>query len=260
MAAKGSRSAGCQRRRRSLGVRISATISRRNPGGIPLGCDRVPAWSSLSRTHDKRRSAPPFQWSLLARARRVTLFLRDPSAVEVGNQPRVFQQQSRDRCGRYFPRCVPSLGHGLRPHERKLDVVIRSGCVLEQSECRAQHVSLAVGVVGPAERPAHRIADTCEPRHSDPPRQVRHPRQRDGRNPARFEDPLHQSYGPGAEGSDGDEHRRVHAFVVHPGGDGGRGHLDQLGRIEDVSHGRVVGRRRAPDGPLLRELRETPHG
>src|SRR6185295_1627004 len=91
----------------------------------------------------------------------------DPPAVEAGQQPGFLHEQYRHGRRRNILGGIAGLSWRLRPLEGQLDLAARPGGALEQLQHRAQHGTLAVGIMLSAEGLSHRVADADEPGNSD---------------------------------------------------------------------------------------------
>lgn len=180
--------------------------------------------------------------------------MRNAAAIEVGQQPRLPHHKFDDRRWREILGRVSSLSGRFWPCERELDVGVGPLSVGQDLQNCAQDGALTVRIVRLAERPAHRIADTCQARHSDGTCKLRNHREGYRWNTACFKNALHQSHGPATEGSGRNQYHSVDAVGAQKIGNRRRGLLDQNRRLKDVPHERVVLWRRLGDEALAGEL------
>lgn len=186
-------------------------------------------------------------------------WMRNSAAVEKRNQPRLLQQQLRDRRWRHVFGRGEDLTRSLRPHEGQFNIGVRSRRGFEQLQCRAQHGALTVRIVRLTEAATRGITNAGEPRHANGASQLGNPGKCHGGDAARLDDVLNQSYGPATEGSYGYQRGRVDAFRPHSLGDGRCRLRHQLLGLQDIAHRRVVGRSGASDHSFAGQLLQSAH-
>lgn len=185
--------------------------------------------------------------------------MRNVTPVEIRQKPRLLRHELHDRRWRNIFGGAARFRRRFGPHKRQFDVRVRRRRTGQDLQRCAQHSTLTIGVVRIPKRTTHRVTDSREPWYADCARQIGNHREGNGRDAARFDHALNQSDGPAAEGSCRHQRGGVNAIGVHALGDRWRRFIHQHIRLEDVTHDRVVTRRRPANDAFVGQLAQATH-
>ena len=107
---------------------------------------------------------------------------------------------------------------------------------MQRRESRSQYRHLPFRIIRLTERSSQRIFDGGDARRADRLNNFRNRRKDDGRKTSRFDLALYQSNGPVADRSGRDEYNHIRMIGSQVADDGRDSLLQQLIRIQDISH------------------------